>query len=153
MSVGEIEVPARPAAVPAEPAVELYSPWRIAWRRFRRDRIAMASGIFLIVLAAGRLPRREVASIALGHGPDDLFPYAVDSDTLKPFGPGTWVPDTHQIAPQTSDYETPPPPKGTPNTLLLLGADSQLGRDVFLRILYGGRVSLEVGSARRSSRS
>jgi peptide/nickel transport system permease protein len=38
----------------------------------------------------------------------------------------------------------PAPPQGTGKTLLLLGADSQLGRDEFLRILYGGRVSLEV---------
>jgi ABC-type dipeptide/oligopeptide/nickel transport system permease subunit len=37
-----------------------------------------------------------------------------------------------------------PPPKGTPKTFLLLGADSSLGRDEFLRILYGGRNSLEV---------
>ena len=145
MSVGEIEVPARPAAAPAEPTVELYSPWRIAWRRFRRDRVAMASGIFLIVLLLAIFPGAKIASIALGHGPDDLFPYAVDSDNLKPLGPWTWVPDTHQLAPTTSDYETPPPPKGTPNTLFLLGADGQLGHDLFLRLLYGGQVSLEVG--------
>ena len=29
-------------------------------------------------------------------------------------------------------------------TLLILGADGSLGRDEFLRLLYGGRVSLEV---------
>ena len=28
--------------------------------------------------------------------------------------------------------------------LLILGADSTLGRDEFLRLLYGGRVSLQV---------
>ena len=55
------------------------------------------------------------------------------------------MPDTHQIAPQTEDYETPPPPAGTPNTLFLLGADGPLGHDLFLRLLYGGQVSLEVG--------
>jgi peptide/nickel transport system permease protein len=36
------------------------------------------------------------------------------------------------------------PPQGTPRTPLLLGADGRLGRDEFLRILYGGRVTLEV---------
>ena len=105
----------------------------------------MASGIFLIVWLLAIFPGAKIASMALGHGPDDLYPYAVDNDTLKPFGPGTWVPDTHQLAPQTSDYETPPPPKGTPNTLFLLGADGPLGHDLFLRLLYGGQVSLEVG--------
>lgn len=145
MSAGEIEAPARPVADAAEPAVELYSPWRIAWKRFKRDRIAMASGIFLIVLLIAVFPGAKLASMALGHGPDDLYPYAVDSDTLKPFGPFTWVPDTHQIAPTDQDYETPPPPKGTPNTLFVLGADGPLGHDLFLRLLYGGQVSLEVG--------
>ena len=54
--------------------------------------------------------------------------------------------------PRASPTTTPfafhhsPPPKGTGKTLLLLGADSQLGRDEFLRILYGGRVSLEVAA-------
>jgi peptide/nickel transport system permease protein len=144
VTAGQIEVPAGLAAVD-KPAVELYSPWRIAWRRFRRDRVAMASGIFLIVWVLAIFPGAKIASMALGHGPDDLYPYAVDNDTLKPFGPFTWVPATHQISPTTSDYETPPPPKGTPNTLFVLGADGPLGHDLFLRLLYGGRVSLEVG--------
>jgi peptide/nickel transport system permease protein len=37
-----------------------------------------------------------------------------------------------------------PPPKNVSTTLLVLGADGPLGRDEFLRVLYGGRVSLEV---------
>ena len=41
-----------------------YSPWRIAWRRFRRDRVAMASGIFLIVLVCSPIfPGAKIASI------------------------------------------------------------------------------------------
>ena len=50
-------------------------------------------------------------------------------------------------------FTHPPPPKGTPKTLLLLGADSQLGRDEFLRILYGGRVSLEVAAGAAIARA
>ena len=146
MSAGEIEIGTRPATDGTEAAaVEATTPWRIAWQRFCRDRVAVASGIFLIVLLLAVFPGAKIASIALGHGPDDLYPYAVDGGTLKPFGPWTWVPDTHQLGPQTNDYEvSPPPPKGTPNTLFLLGADGPLGHDLFLRLLYGGQVSLEV---------
>jgi peptide/nickel transport system permease protein len=36
-------------------------------------------------------------------------------------------------------------PNSAGQTLLILGADGQLGRDLFLRILYGAQVSLEVG--------
>lgn len=141
-----VSVATRPCPAPVDGvAVELYSPWRIAWRRFLRDKVAVASGIFLIFLLLAVFPGAKLASVVLGHGPDDPYPYAVNSDTLKPLGPWTWVPDTHQLAPQTSDFETPPPPKGTPNTLFLLGADGPLGHDLFLRVLYGGRVSLEVG--------
>lgn len=71
----------------------------------------------------------------LGHGPDDPFPYAV-SDELKPVGPWTRVPDVNEFVDTTAD---------TPRTLLILGADGQLGRDQFLRLLYGGQVSLQIG--------
>ena len=37
-----------------------------------------------------------------------------------------------------------PPPKGTKKTWLFLGADGTLGRDELLRLLEGGRTSLEV---------
>ncbi len=81
---------------------------------------------------------------AVGHGPNDLFPYSV-SVGLRPAGPFTVTWDTSRVADdQPFAFHHTPPPKGTGKTLLLLGADSQLGRDEFLRILYGGRVSLEV---------
>src|SRR5205823_11816601 len=80
----------------------------------------------------------------VGHGPNDLFPYAV-STQLRPAGPFTVTWDTSRLADSNPyAFTHKAPPKGTGRTFLLLGADSQLGRDEFLRILYGGRVSLEV---------
>jgi peptide/nickel transport system permease protein len=145
MSVSDESVAALLPERGSTQVVPAASPWRLGWRRLRRDRVAIASGIFLVALVLAVFPGAKIASMALNHGPDDLYPYAVDNDTLRPFGPWAHVPDTHQLAPQTEDFETPPPPKGTPDTVFILGADGPLGHDLFLRLLYGGQVSLEVG--------
>ncbi len=150
MSVGDAEAvrPGRPAARADDAAAEisLAGPWSIAWRRLRRDRIALASGIFLVVLLFAIFPGAKIASLALGHGPNDLYPYAVGTYDLRPVGLWTHVADVHQLFPTSSDTDlAPPPPKGTPTTMFLFGADGPLGRDLFLRVLYGGQVSLEVG--------
>src|SRR5215212_1680594 len=119
------------------------SPWRLAWRRLRRDRVALASGVFLLFVLFACFPGAKLYGRIIGHGPNDLFPYAV-SVSLKPVGPFTRV----FAAPQTAD-EDPyqfehTPPRDKTKTLLVLGADSQLGRDELMRVLYGGRVSLAV---------
>lgn len=106
--------------------------------------MALASGIFLILLVLAVVPGAPLLGKLVGHGPNDLFPYAVDV-SLRPTGPWSWVPDTAQ-APgidQTTFTQTPPPP-GVGKELLVLGADGTLGRDEAQRLLYGGRVSLTV---------
>ena len=96
----------------------------------------------MLVFAVG--PGAPLYGKLVGHGPNDFFPYAV-SVGLRPAGPFTVTWDTPEVADDDPfAFHHTPPPKGTGKTLLLLGADSQLGRDEFLRILYGGRVSLEV---------
>ncbi len=120
--------------------------WALAWRRLKRDRVALACGIFLLVVTFAVGPGAPLYERAVGHGPNDLFPYAV-SVGLRPAGPFAVTWDTSRLADdQPFAFHHKPPPKGTGKTLLLLGADSQLGRDEFLRILYGGRVSLEVAA-------
>ncbi len=120
------------------------SPSRLAWRRLRRDRAAIISGGFLVMLLLAVLPGVAIFSRAIGHGPNDLFPYAVDA-SLKPSGPWSWVPDT-SAGPGIDEntFKQTPPPAGTGKTFFVLGADSSLGRDELQRLLYGGRVSLTV---------
>ena len=77
----------------------------------------------------------------MGHGPNDLFPFAVTN--LKPVGFWSHVPNTHEAG-AINGYGESVPPKGTGNTLLVFGADGSLGRDLLLRLLYGGRISLQV---------
>jgi peptide/nickel transport system permease protein len=101
--------------------------WDQVWRRFRRNRVAVGSGIFILLLIAVAAVGAPIASRLLGHGPNQLFFDGVDQN-LIPVGPMTEVTD-----PITGE-----------KTILILGGDSTLGRDEFLRLLYGARVSLEV---------
>jgi peptide/nickel transport system permease protein len=104
----------------------------LLWRRFRRERLALvALGALVLIVLACFLGEPLLARL-LGHGPDTFFPKAVDLN-LKPVGPWSHVPD------QPLDV---PPRTGT--TFFLLGGDGPLGRDEFLRILAGGRLSLEI---------
>lgn len=103
--------------------------WELVWRRFRRDRLAIASAGFLLLLFLAAFVGAPLAARLLGHGPNDLYvgTEAITPDLL-PTGPWTWLTD----------------PMSGERTLLVLGASDTLGRDEFLRLLYGARVSIEV---------
>jgi peptide/nickel transport system permease protein len=101
--------------------------WEQVWARFRRDRVAFASIFFLGFLVLVTYPGAWIAEKLIGHGPSDIHPDGIDAGLL-PVGPMSWV----------SNFET------GEKQILILGADSSLGRDEFLRLLYGGRVSLQV---------
>jgi peptide/nickel transport system permease protein len=108
--------------------------WEQVWRRLRRDHFAIAGGVFVILLVLIAFVGAPIAAHLLGHGPNDQYAAAVDPDTLLPVGPWTWV--------STAPY--PGAVGHFDHTLFILGADGQLGRDEFLRLLYGAQVSLEV---------
>jgi peptide/nickel transport system permease protein len=111
----------------ADDAVKARGYWEGVWLRLKRDRLALAGGGFIIFLFVVAFAGAPIAAKILGHGPNDQFYTAVDPDTYLPVGPMTRV--------QTPDGGT---------TLFILGADSTIGRDLFLRLLYGARTSLEV---------
>jgi ABC-type dipeptide/oligopeptide/nickel transport system permease subunit len=115
--IGEIEIKAR-------------GYWEQVWLRFRRDKVAIAGGFFIIFLVLAAFIGAPLASHLLGHGPNDIYSFtAVNPNTLLPVGPFTRVQDLLH-------------PGHT--TLFILGADGTLGRDEFLRLLYGAQVSIEV---------
>ena len=105
-------------------------PWRLAWRRLRRDRVALWSGVLLIFLLCALFIGAPLAATLLGHGPDVPNFDAVIQPTQNPVGLFARVPQTANPA---------------KHTIYLLGGDGPLGRDEFLRVLYGGQVSLEIG--------
>ena len=98
------------------PAIEGRSHWRLTWQRLRRDKVAIASAVVIVVMAGLAIAAPAFAALT-GHGPAQQFPNTGISATGAPAGPG-----------------------GT----FWLGAD-ELGRDLFVRILYGARISLFVG--------
>jgi len=106
--------------------------WEGIWLRVKKDKLAIAGGIFIIFLFLIAFVGAPVAAKLVGHGPNEPFfsTGGVDAN-LFPAGPMAKVQkitESGQIEQQT----------------LILGADSTLGRDEFLRILYGAQVSLEV---------
>jgi peptide/nickel transport system permease protein len=135
VGVGAEELAARApkAADPGEPRARGY--WELVWARFKRDRLAVTSGIFVVFVLLACFAGEPIAQHFLGHGPNDQFPLSTSID-LHPAGPWTHVADTN----------AEPSANGKPRkTLLVLGADGPLGRDEFLRLLAGGRTSLEIG--------
>ena len=102
--------------------------WEQVWRRFRRDKVVIGGGVFIIFLFL----------FAFGGAPNDVFTeQALNKTTQLPLGPWSHI----KSAPGGLDCI-----KGLPctKTLFILGADSQLGRDEFLRLVYGAQTSLEV---------
>ncbi|HEV2591142.1 MAG TPA: ABC transporter permease subunit, partial [Gaiellaceae bacterium] len=118
-------------------------PWRTAWHRLKRDRWSLAALIVLCVLVVTSAAGGPVVSKLVGHSGEDIFPYATGVN-FKPVGPWTRVPAVH--AARTDIYGgTLPPPRHVKKTLLVFGGDGVLGRDEFIRVLDGGRASLEIG--------
>jgi peptide/nickel transport system permease protein len=109
--------------------------WELVWSRFRRDKLAIGSFGFIVFLFAAAFAGAPLAAHLLGHGPNDIFAYGVNQNTFLPVGPWTHV--------STAEYIGQPGHHGT--TLFIMGGGDALGRDMFLRLLYGGQVSLEVG--------
>lgn len=89
---------------------------RLAWQRLRRDKAAMTGAAAVLVMVALAVTAPALA-VLTGHGPAQQFPDTGISSSGVPAGPGR---------------------------TFWLGAD-ELGRDLFIRIAYGARISLFVG--------
>jgi peptide/nickel transport system permease protein len=125
---GEVyHVPGEPARPPGE-RIEGRSPWYLAWRRLRRNRVALGFGVLFVVIVLFCLAAPLWADIA-GTGPntnhltDQITIGGEETDVVStdgiPIGPGL-------------------------HTKFLLGADTN-GRDVMVRMMYGGRTSIYIG--------
>jgi len=93
---------------------------RIAWTRFKKDRIAVASGVFIILLILAAIFAPVLSSLE-GQDPYSLHTNLVDPNLQIPIGGKGAISGTHW-----------------------LGIDLPGGRDLFARVIYGARISLMV---------
>jgi peptide/nickel transport system permease protein len=92
------------------------SPWQLAWEKLKRDRAAKAAAGTIAVIILLALLAPLIAHW-VGHGPNQQF-INIGEDAEG----------------------NPVPPSG----IFFFGTDSN-GRDLFIRVLYGARISLVVG--------
>jgi ABC-type dipeptide/oligopeptide/nickel transport system permease subunit len=121
-------------------------PWASAWLRMKRDRATVAAMIALLLIVGASLFGGAIATRLVGHGGEEPFPYATggSGQGIATVGQWTRVPDTSSS--NLDEYgNLQPPTPGTPTTLFVLGGDGILGRDELIRLLDGGRTSLEIG--------
>jgi peptide/nickel transport system permease protein len=107
---------AEPIPESEAPAIEGRSPWQLAWARLRRDKVAVASFAVICLIVLLAVFAPVIAHL-LGHGPNTQFRTTGLTPQGIPVGPGSQF---------------------------FFGTDD-LGRDVFLRVIYGARISLLAG--------
>jgi peptide/nickel transport system permease protein len=107
--------PAPGSGVSATREIAARSPWQLFWRRLKGDRVALVALGFIIALVLVAIFAGPVVDLVGARPPNEQSTKYLDS-----FGT----------------------PKG-PSADNLFGSD-ELGRDIFSRVVYGARVSLEV---------
>jgi len=109
--------------------VEGRGPWQLAWMRLRHNHVALAFGVLFVLLVLFCLAAPLWAEHIAHTGPNQNH-----------------ITDTVTVDGQQVDVVSP---EGTPigpglRGRYLLGAD-QNGRDVMVRLMYGGRTSIWIG--------
>jgi len=109
------------------------SPWGLAWRRLRRNRVALAFlGLFILIVAFSLAAPLWADNVA-HSGPNDthtLEKLQVDGEKREVVNPSG-----RPIGAQWLEADGK----------FFLGADGRLGRDEMVRLMYGGRTSLLIG--------
>jgi peptide/nickel transport system permease protein len=108
------------AAVPGQ-AVTGRSLGRIAWERLKRDKLALAGGVVVLVLIVIALLAPVITHLT-GQDPDNYHENLIDPLFSTPKGSFGGISGEH-----------------------LFGVEPVSGRDIFARTVYGARVSLLVG--------
>ena len=110
--------PVDPLEGAARKAIEGRSLKQIAWSRLKRDKVAMAGGIVVILLILAAIFAPLIVKV-LGHPPNDFNYDQVNPDTSLPYGSWGGISWDH-----------------------LFGVEPINGRDLFSRTVYGAQVSL-----------
>ena len=100
------------------------SRYKRAWRRFRRNRSAMLGTVIVLVMIALAILARPITVFGIPIQPFSLAPHDPQAILyLEPGGPERYA---------------------SPSLSHPMGVDGD-GRDIFSRVLYGGRYSISIG--------
>ena len=131
--IDSLEAPGEPPIPTGVPASQIQgrSPWYLAWLRLRRNKVALACAVLFVLIVLFCLAAPLWAEHVAHTGPNENH-----------------LTDKVMIDGQETNVVSP---DGTPigpglHGRFLLGAD-QNGRDVIVRLMYGGRTSIYVGLA------
>jgi peptide/nickel transport system permease protein len=136
-------VPVEVAPLDRERSVKARGYWELIWIRFKRDKLAVASIGFIVFLFLAAFVGGPVMARILGHGPNHIFASGVNS-SLTPVGPWAHISNADYPGQTAAVFQSAHPGQHLQSVLLPLGSDGPLGRDLFLRLLYGAQTSLEV---------
>jgi peptide/nickel transport system permease protein len=105
-----------PVGAPELHRVEGRTPWQLFWARFRRDKVALLALLWVIILILSAIFVPLFVRFVAHHPPNEIHPELSNEFNIPVIGPGKtyW------------------------------GGVDALGRDVFVRTLYGARTSLQV---------
>ena len=115
-----------------EPSAER-GPWSLALRRFLRNRLAVAFLALFVLIVAFVMAAPLWANHVAHTGPNEE--HTVDTVTVDGEEKDVVTPEGKPIGPQWFGA----------GGKFFLGADSRLGRDEMVRLMYGGRTSLLIG--------
>jgi peptide/nickel transport system permease protein len=118
--------------VSTEPSAER-GPWSLALRRFLRNRLAVAFLALFVLIVVFVLAAPLWAHHVAHTGPNEE--HTVDVVTVDGEEKDVVTPEGKPIGPQWFGA----------GGKFFLGADSRLGRDEMVRLMYGGRTSLLIG--------
>jgi peptide/nickel transport system permease protein len=128
-------------------AIEGRSPWYLAWRRLRRNYAALASLVVFLLIVASCVAAPWYADNVAKTGPSSTHltdQITVDGKQVDVISPGGTKPDPETGQLVITPVEVLGPQLWKADGKYVLGADT-LGRDIAVRVLYGGRNSLKIG--------
>ena len=128
------------------------SPGQQVWRRFKRDRLAIASGIFLALLFTVSFLGPPLLESWLGRPAEAVNPNAQILNKGVPVGPDTWAlrpdaPTKLRILPNDKQLDFCKVARADRSKFCWyypLGADGNVGHDELSWLVKGARTSLEV---------
>jgi ABC-type dipeptide/oligopeptide/nickel transport system permease subunit len=121
--VSQVQQQSEPAVEPLAPLsgdeqkrVEGRTPWQLFWGRFRKDWVALLALVWVFILVFSAILAPLFVRFISHNGPNDIKPQLSNEFNIPVIGPG----------------------------VQFWGGVDALGRDVFVRTLYGARTSIQV---------